>query len=178
MKYALTLTSTLLFLTSPVLALTVNVDYDKDADFSNIKTFAWVEGTYAPNPLVHQRIVNAIKYHLSMSGLTETDENPDVLVTYHGSTKEELSIDTTHFDYYYAGGRAGWYRGGSYGSLGSSTTVTTYTVGTLVVDIWIAESKKLIWRAEASATVTSNAAKNEKKINKAAQKMFAKFPPQ
>ena len=87
----------------------VHVDHDKSADFSKIETFAWVEGTIVANQLVHQRLINAINYHLTMNGMRQVDENPDVFITYHASVKDELSINTTNYDYYYGGGWGGWH---------------------------------------------------------------------
>ena len=49
-------------------------------------------------------------------------------------------------------------------------------VGTLVVDVVDARGKKLAFRATASDTVSDNPQKNEKKIHKAVEKMFAKYP--
>jgi hypothetical protein len=49
---------------------------------------------------------------------------------------------------------------------------------TLVVDIWDARTKQLLWRATATDTVSENPEKNEKKLKKAMEKMFKKYPPQ
>ena len=88
---------------------------------------------------MHSRIVNAIEHYLSMGGLREVskDDSPDIFVTYHTSTKEQMSLNTTNWGYGYPGGwyGGGWgYGGASFGT--SSTTVSTYQVGTLVVDAW------------------------------------------
>ena len=107
----------------------VHVDYDKNADFSKIETFAWKDGTLVANQLVHQRIVNAIDYHLTMNGMREVDEDPDVIVTYHASVKDELRFDSRNYDYFYGAGWGRYGYAGRYGSLGSSTTVSTYQVG-------------------------------------------------
>jgi hypothetical protein len=59
----------------------------------------------------------------------------------------------------------------------SSTTVSEYTVGTLVVDIFNAKSKQLLFRGTASDEISDKAEKNEKKLAKASDKMFKDFPP-
>ena len=62
--------------------------------------------------------------------------------------------------------------------MGSSTsTVRTYTTGTLVLDMWDASAKKLVWRGVASDTVSDDPAKNAKKIDQVARKMFERYPP-
>lgn len=166
MKTRFTLLGIIFLLVSvPCLAQSVNVDFDKSTDFTQYGTYAWKEGTQVPNPLSHQRIVNAIEYHLAMNGFEEVSENPDMYVTYHAAAKEELEIT----DWGHGGPRWGWSR---------DIDVRRVTVGILVVDMVDAGDGKLFWRAVASDTVSANPAKNEKKINRAAKKMFKKFPPE
>jgi hypothetical protein len=65
-----------------------------------------------------------------------------------------------------------WRAGG-----GSSTTYVDRVVrGMLMVDVIDAKTKKLVWRATATDTITDNRQKNEKKIHKAVEKMFEKYP--
>jgi hypothetical protein len=166
----------------PAFAQKVYVDYDKDYDFDNVKTFSWVKtettSMEGADPLMHSRIVNAIEHYISMGGVRETDSNPDVHVTYHTSTKENVSFNTDHWGYGYP---RGWY-GGYYGRYGygagfstSTTTVSTYNTGTLIVDVWDAKSKELIWRGIATnITVSTNPAKMEKRIDKALKKIVSK----
>ena len=63
--------------------------------------------------------------------------------------------------------------GGYYGGVSTSTTtVSTWQIGTLVIDAWDGESKDLIWRGTAEETISPNPQKMEKKINKAVAKLF------
>ena len=76
------------------------------------------------------------------------------------------------------GGYYGRYYGGAYGGYAgaSTTTVTTYQVGTLVVDIWDAKTETIVWRGiAADITIPENPAKLEKKIDKALSKMVAQW---
>ena len=59
----------------------------------------------------------------------------------------------------------------------STTQVRTYQVSTLVVDLWDAQAKQLVWREVASDTVSNNLQQNEKKIDEAAEEMFKRYPP-
>jgi hypothetical protein len=62
--------------------------------------------------------------------------------------------------------------------MGTSTTnVRTYTQGTLIVDIWDAKAKELIWRGVASDTLSEDPQKNVEKGSKALAKMFKFYPP-
>jgi hypothetical protein len=59
----------------------------------------------------------------------------------------------------------------------ATTTVENTPVGTLMVDIFDGQTKKLVWRGSSSETITDNPEKNEKKLAKAVEDMFKKFPP-
>jgi hypothetical protein len=181
MKHRVLFALALLVVAGPAFAQKAYIDYDRDYDFDSIKTFAWAETSETSvektDPLLHSRIVNGIEYYLAQAGFTEVTDNPDVYVTYHTSSKEELSLNTSHFGYGYPGGMA-W--GGYYGHYGygyggfssSSTTVSSYQIGTLVVDVWDAKSKKLVWRGTAgNITVTDNPTRMGKRVDKALAKI-------
>ena len=115
MKSRLLLALILILAVTPAFAAKVFIDHDQKYDFSSIKTFAWaptpdtsVEST---NPLMHSRIVNAIEHYITMGGTQEVTENPDVYVTYHTDSKEEMQLNTSSYGYGYPGGW-GW---GGYG---------------------------------------------------------------
>jgi len=62
--------------------------------------------------------------------------------------------------------------------MGSATTTESeYMVGTLVVDIFDAKTKNLLFRGIAQDEISDKPEKNIKKIDKAANKMFKDFPP-
>jgi len=183
MKFSALLVLGLVLVAGPAFAQKVYIDYDKEFTTGEIKTFAWSDTTETSvkeaNPLLHSRIVNGIEYYLTLGGIREDNSDPDVYVTYHGSSEQEVSFDTDHWGYGYP---SAWYGGGYYGGYGhggyggsygtSTTTMRTYEKGTLVVDVWDAESKKLVWRGTAlNITVTDNPSKMEKKIDKALKKM-------
>jgi hypothetical protein len=153
----------------------VNTDYAREADFSKYKTFAYTDmenNIEDTNPLGHRRIVEGIRREMLGKGLQETGSNPDLYVTYYGEDKEQVSLDTTSFGYGYG---PGWYWGGGMGT--TTTQVRTYTQGTLIVDIWDAKAKQLVWRGVASDTISDNPEKNIAKLNKALAKMFERYPP-
>jgi hypothetical protein len=51
-------------------------------------------------------------------------------------------------------------------------------IGTLVVDLYDTNTKRLVWRGTASDTLSDDPSKNEKKLEEAVSKMIApdKFP--
>jgi len=50
-------------------------------------------------------------------------------------------------------------------------------VGTLLVDIFDAKTKNLIWRGIAQDELSNKTEKNIKKVAKATDKLFKDFPP-
>ncbi len=70
------------------------------------------------------------------------------------------------------------YRYGGMGGMGTaSTTVSEYTVGTLVVDMFDAKTKNLVFRGTAEDELSDNPEKNAKRLEKASDKLFKDFPP-
>jgi hypothetical protein len=166
----------LLALSSAALGQKVAVDWDKGATFTGFKTYSWIEGTPAQNPLMANRIVEAIDAQLAAKGLQKVapGANPDVVVAYHAGRDTETRINTVDTGMY--GG--GWgYWGGYYGGGSSTTYVDKVQVGQLIVDIGDVKTKKYVWRATANATIPSKPEKGEALISKAVTKMFEKFPP-
>jgi hypothetical protein len=56
--------------------------------------------------------------------------------------------------------------------------VNEYRVGTMVVDVFAAKDKKLVFRGTAQDEISDKSEKNTKKIEKGAEKIFKNFPPQ
>jgi hypothetical protein len=154
---------------SPALAQKVTIDYAHDFDFKTLKTFQYVDTkeTDAPNQLMQDRIVAAIKRELTQGGLKEVTENPDVLVTSHLATKDDTVYTTTGFGY--GGFAAGW-RG--WGGMGTSmTTSSTYTEGTLIIDAYLPTDKKMIWRGTGTVTLKSKPEKQTQQIDNILSKL-------
>jgi hypothetical protein len=164
----------LLIASGSVLAQKVNVDWDKTANFSGYRTYAWSQGTPAKSPLMGERIIRDIEAQLAAKGLqkVEASANPDLVVMYHAATDTKTQVNTIDSGMYGPGWRYG------YGGMGSSTTyVDNIQVGQLMVDIGDVKNKKFLWRGTASGTLSDKPEKVEKTINKAVTKMFEKFPP-
>jgi uncharacterized protein DUF4136 len=159
------LTATLAF------AQKVTTDYDKGADFSTYKTFMWIKEPKSSDPLMKQRIMDSVNAALMAKGLRLTTDQADLGIAAHNATKEERSLNT-----FYDGFGGGWrWRGGGFGT--ATTTVNTYEVGTLVVDMFDTKTKEAVWRGTSTKTLSDNPQKNEANLNKAITKMFEKFPP-
>ena len=72
-------------------------------------------------------------------------------------------------------GMGDWRWGGFGGS--TTTTVENQRIGTLVLDMYDAARRQLIWRGVATHTLSTNPEKNRDKLQKAVSKMLKHFPP-
>ena len=164
---------TLLLLMASMAWATVSTDYDHKASFQNYKTYSWGK-IESSDSLWDQRIKDAVAAQLAAKGMTEVASGGDVVVNAFGKTHSEKTLNTFYDGF---GGGWGWRRFGGGGFGESTTTVDTYKVGTLVVDMLDANTKNLVWRASSSDTLSNNNDKNTKKLDKDVEKMFHHFPP-
>ena len=160
-----------LVLASALLAQQVKTDYDHSANFGQYKTYSW-EKVQTKDPLVVDRIKSAVNSALSAKGWTEVPSGGDVEVFAIETTQNQQTLDTFYNGF---GGGRRWGFGGGFGN--ATTTVETYKVGTLVVDLFDAKTEKLIWRSSSSDTLSDKADQNTKKLDKGVKKMFQHFPP-
>jgi hypothetical protein len=166
---------TVLFLVAlgAAFAQQVKTDFDHQANFSQYKTYSWQEIKPA-NSLWDARIKNSVDAQLAAKGWTQVDSGGDVAIVAIKTTQTQRSLQTFYDGF---GGGWGWRRFGGGGFGESTTTEQDYKQGTLVVDMYDAKTKQLIWRGSAEDTVSSKAEKNEKNLDKGVAKMFKKFPP-
>lgn len=176
-------------LTAVVLALAlaacatprVYTDHNPAAQFSSYRTYSWREKAEKAPPLVQQRIIDAIDAQLRAKGWSPVADGGDVVLAAHVASRQEYELDSFYSDPYWGGwgwhGWPGWRRGWGFGAGFETARVRSYTVGTLIVDMFDARTKQAIWRGEAEGTVKKDPAKLQADINAAVAKMFADFPP-
>ena len=146
-----------------VYAQHVTTDSDPAAPFATYKTYAWTPGTASAVSLSEQRIHDGVNAQLQGKGMTQVESNPNVFVATHVTTHTVPQVIADGF--------------GPWGFGGGMATVQTYTEGSLIVDLYDATTKKMVWRGVATATVSSKPEKNALKIDKSLTKMFARYPP-
>lgn len=141
----------------------VSIDYAKDMDFASVKTFEYVppKETGSDSPLMAKRTVELIEAALTDAGLTETEDSPDIYVTYHLTTGQDLPLDDSALGY--GGYGPGW---GSWGGgMGTSRAgVSTETGGALIIDAYRPSDKKLVWRGTGTFTPASSLIKRSEQI--------------
>ena len=146
-----------------VYAQHITTDSDPAAPFATYKTYAWTPGTASVISLTEQRIHEGVNAQLQGKGMTQVDSNPNVFVATHVTTHTVPQVMADGF--------------GPWGFGGGMATVQTYTEGSLIVDLYDATTRKMVWRGVATATVSDKPEKNAEKIDKSLAKMFARYPP-
>jgi Domain of unknown function (DUF4136) len=151
----------------------VKTDYDRGANFGQYKTYSWAQ-VKTKEALDVDRIKTAVNAALAAKGWTQVDSGGDVSIVAMEITRNQQTLNTFYDGF---GGGWGWRRFGGGGFGEATTTTETYKVGTLVVDLFDAKTKQLIWRGTSSDTLSNNSDKNIKNLDKGADKMFKHFPP-
>jgi len=170
----------------------VTYDYDKDTNFAELKTYSfggWQEDSdKLINDLDKKRILQSFKSEFTQRGMEYVLGDADVIVTLFLVVDDKTS--TTAYTNYMGGGMGmGYgYGGGYYGGYsraawgwGGGYATTTYSeddykVGTFVVDVYDAKSKKLIWQGVSQKTINENASKRAKTIPKGVKKLMKNYP--
>lgn len=152
-----------------------HVGYDKNVDLGAIKTFDYRDSLASSvvdkAPPVHEMIKLLIIEKLQNGGMEWVEEDPDVLVTYHTDATQAMKMNVTLYSYSYS---AGWWWSPLWGS---GMDVSSFTQGTLVVDIWDPKTEKIVWRGAVVGVVPDDPspAKAQKTIEKALKVMSKEF---
>ena len=157
-----------------------NVDFDKSVDFTSFHTFQLLpnpEGTLAKtNELMDGRVQDMIRQHLVAHGLKEVSENPDLIVSYDASAQDHKVYNTMGMGPGMGlgmGPRWGRFGGVGMGMAGMATTTeSTFTDGTLVINVYTPDPKKMVWRGTAEESVSDKPEKTTKNIEKSLEKLF------
>jgi hypothetical protein len=168
------LTASILTLPALAVAQDVKIDFDKAYDFSTTKTYAISLATPWGNDLGERRVVTEIDEAIAEKGWKKVGAGEaNILVVLHGATQTKRNAST-----FYSGMGGGYGYGGFGGGMGTASTVVhEYSVGTLIVDMFDAKTKNLVFRGTAEDELSDNPDKNKKRLEKASTKMFKNFPP-
>lgn len=150
----------------------VNADYDKKANFSGYKSYAYFKSGIDKaeiSDLDKKRILYAIDDAMAVKGFSKSD-SPDVLISIF--TKEREIVDV--YQNYGLGWGWGW--GPSWG-MGYSRTTTT-PEGTLFIDIIDAKTKELVWQGQGTGYLTTNTDKKDECIKEFVNRILGQYPPQ
>jgi hypothetical protein len=144
----------------------VSVNYNHSQDFTQFHTYAWENNNpnQVANSILAQAALSDIDTALQGKGLSKVDmtANPDLILLVSGGLQQQTS--------YSAWGMRGF--GGGMGGITPQQNV----VGTLVVDLYDAKNKQLVWRGLGQNTLSNNGSKNQQTVDNAVKKMFKQYP--
>jgi hypothetical protein len=133
-------------------SLKITSDYDRNTDFSGYKTFAIYNEPESPvfvSQLNHDRILHAVTAEMTGKGFQQTDGDPDLLVNPISIVKNKESAGL----------------------------VRQYKVGSLIIDVVDAKTKKLLWQGVGNSKIDTDVRDPEQRIRQAINKIMADFPP-
>ena len=163
----------------------MKTDYDKTTNFAQYHTFAFQKGRIVSrlgtpdtnNTLVDGRIHDAVVNQLSAKGLQLDTQSPDLVATYMAGARNKQEIEDlgpNPYNSVYFGGPFGFRRDGFFGPGYDQFYTTTYTQGTLILDLIDRRTKQLVWRAYVTESIDQP---DQKTINGAVSAALKQFPP-
>jgi Domain of unknown function (DUF4136) len=148
----------------------VGVEYDKQADFSRYRTYAWTDGAVAPNERMQLRLQQAIERELDSQGLRKVDGTADLYILTHTATGTDTVINVDELGY------SGYYWRQWAGEYPPTTSRYYVPVGTVMVEIFDKDSKERVWLGFAIEYFRGTPQKLDQLLDKVARKMFRYFP--
>lgn len=158
----------------------IRVDYDKQLNFAQFKTYAWAPHGAVAHPMLAANLVGAIEDELKARGLQKVtmDQNPGLIIQVYGSIDQETSYNSTDPLYNGSGGIPPFDPSFSgpllYGQFGA-TSVTIHK-GQLVVDLIDGSNRKVVWRGMSQQNLARDPNKLVSQVNNAVSKMFKQYP--
>jgi len=163
----------------------INTMVDKDADFSQYKTYGFVEdlGTDKSeySTILTKYLKTAVTSEMEAKGYQQA-ENPDILVNFYVSTEDKTELTKSPSTSIGIGMGRGYYnyRWGIYSVwplYPTETNVNEYTHGTLNIDLVDADEKQLVWEGVAEGRITESFRKElQTNIRSVVHQLFEEYP--
>ncbi len=166
------------------------VDHDESVDFSGLKTYRWYDDVHSSREAEYRhyngsdkRIRTYVDREMKIRGLTEARSGQgDFWVNYNVSRQSKMRVnDISPYS------SAGMHGGASVGTYGTSVgigyssgpSVREYKEGTFVLDIIDVNSKQVVWRgiAEASLPKSMHQSDRNKLASEVSRDILKDFPP-
>jgi hypothetical protein len=157
----------------------VRSDADPSADFTRLRTYAWLPLDQADpadqrvlDRYLDKRLRTAIDRELGAKGYAPAESGaPDFLLNYRLSTEPASSLRGSR-GMPYGVGWIGWYGA-------EAVYVENYDAGTLYIAVIDGRSRRIVWLGAAQSRILSHASleKRAKRVDAVAHQILAKFPP-
>jgi hypothetical protein len=147
----------------------VELDYDKEVDFSAFRTFSWKDPlAAAKDPQMHTRIIWYVERELEKKGLAKKPEGEgDLFVRYYAKGRESYKGTPTQSESYLSGAA---------GQLTTSVDFSKVAEGTLLLELQRASDGKAVWRA-GSGYGSIDKKRLDADTARAVRLLLSKYPP-
>lgn len=157
-------------------AQNASANYDKNLDFSKFKTYKWVniENAQHLDDLTADQLAGTVETELAKKGLKKSQtDNVDLFIGYQVARGKEKQVSQ-----YNLGATYGSAAGATSGTAGATTTVVH--TGLLVLDMYDAQTKQLVWRGVVANAIDADAKpeKKQKHMDQGVAKLLKDYPPQ
>ena len=169
----------------------VRASYDRSADFTQYKTFAFLSPLATDRDgyqsLVSQALKAATQREMEVRGLRVDNNAPQLLINFNAALVDKTRVSTSPV---MVSGGLGFYGGGFYGyrrgvytlwpQYVEQTVVYNYKEGTLNIDVIDAARKQLVWEGVVtdSSVTQQELADLPTSLSNAVKAAFAKYPVQ
>ncbi len=187
-KFSLSVMCAVVFAVPLVAGIRVDVKSDKTFNFAGLRTYVWrLEGANPVKMLqntaddpeqirknLEPPILAAVDRMLSKKGFSRVSSGlPDLYLDYYVLIGPGVS---SQYQGQFVGAVPAW---GLPDFVMSTTSLTIYEQGSLIVDVVSVKEEKVVWRGAADAKVdrSRTAAERESLVNDAVGRMLEKFPP-
>ena len=160
-------------------SIRVSSDYNKNIDFSNLKTYAFSKNGIDKvriNDTDKKRILKAIDVELYSKGFRKSTIDPDFTINFFTKTNQKIN-------YYPSNNYYGSMVQSHYVDIGHYTgswylNSFNYNEGVLFIDIVDNKKNELVWQGVGKGYIYSDKpAKKDEKINAIVSKILIQFPP-
>ena len=154
-------------------------DYDRNANFTAYKTYAFYKTGIDKaeiSDLDKKRILKAIDAEMTYRGFHKS-KNPDILISIFTKEKQQVDVYNNYWGGAFGWGWSPYYWGWGPGAMGNS--VSTRTQGSLYIDVIDTKNKELVWQGKGVGTLgnTDNIDKKEQRIREFVSEILKAYPP-
>ncbi len=144
----------------------ITSDYDPIGDFDTYKTFMWIQ---QPQDGDGTEIQRAVTSELTAKGWKQVANGADVGVAANVASQKVRTLDAFY------GSLQGWNWHRWDQADTSSSPIENYSPGTVIVDLFDAKTRRLVWRGIAIGVFSAKGGGDH--ADKDLQKLFKSFPP-
>lgn len=149
--------------------------YDHEVDFSKYKTFCWMSGcefkfagpSYLNDSLLRENLKKAIVDELENKGLKQDTNDPDLLIGFTITVKDEQAIvyhPTEDTPVYYK-------------PLETEKEVVNYLKGSIIIGMADSKESRMVWQSHAISYMEVKPDLSEKNIRKGIKLVLKNYPP-